>query len=78
MSRGVYTSFYSSSGWVPAEFTSVGEFAPFDVDEFAIVWGLTGLEIVRLGFASVPCVGAPEVSGGRNVRGHGRDLFFFW
>ena len=69
---GLY--FYASSGWVPAELTVVGEFVPFDDDEFAIVWGLTGVKIERSRFASVTCVGAPEVSGGRNVRSHGRDL----
>ena len=40
---GVY--FYSSSDWVPAEFTVVGEFVPFVVDELAIMGGLLGVKI---------------------------------
>ena len=56
------------------EFAVVGEFVSFVVDEFAIMWGLPGVEIERSDFASVTCVGAPEVSEGREVRGRGRDL----
>ena len=38
------------------------------------MWGLTGVEVERSGYASVTCDGAAEVSGGREVRGRGRDL----
>ena len=36
--------------------------------------GLLGVEIERSGFASIACVGALEVSEGREGRGRGRDL----
>ena len=39
-----------------------------------MLWGLKGVKVEHLGFASVTCVASLEVSGGRSVRGHGRDL----
>ena len=47
---------------------------PFVIDELAIVGGLLGVEIERSGVASVTCVGASEVSGGRENCSRGRDL----
>ena len=38
------------------------------------MWGGVGVNVERTRFASVTCVGAPEISGGRSVRGHSRDL----
>ena len=47
---------------------------PFIIDELAIVRGFLGVEIERSSVASVTCVGAPEVSGGRESCSRGRDL----
>ena len=47
---------------------------PFVIDELAVVGGILGVEVERSGMASVTCVGAPEVSGGRESCGRGRDL----
>ena len=49
-------------------------FAPFVVDEFAIVGGFLSVEVERPGFAAVTCISAPEVSGGREGCSRGRDL----
>ena len=47
---------------------------PFVINEFAVKGGFLGVEVERSGLASVTCVGAPEVSGGRESCGRGRDL----
>ena len=47
---------------------------PYVIDELALVGGFLGVEIERSGVASVTCVGAPEVSGGRESCSRGRDL----
>ena len=47
---------------------------PFVIDKLAIVGGLLGVEVERSGIALVTCVGAPEVSGGRESFSRGRDL----
>ena len=47
---------------VPAKFTVISVFVSLVIDEFAIVWGSKGVEVERSGFASVTCVGAPEIS----------------
>ena len=54
--------FYASSCRVPAEFTVVGMFVPLVINEFAIVIGGGGVKVECTRFASMTCVGAPEVS----------------
>ena len=49
-------------------------YVPFVIDELAVVGGFLGVEVEHSGIASVACVGAPEVSGGRESCGRGRDL----
>ena len=61
MSRRAYTSTFPVAGFAE-EFTVVGVFVPLIIDEFAVVWGRVGVKVERTGFASVTCVGAPEVS----------------
>ena len=56
------------------KFTVIGEFVPFVVNEFAIMGGLLGVEVERSDLAAVTCVGAPEVSGGRESCSRGGDL----